>query len=61
MTTKNNFKELPNKEIYGGIQYKAKFPNGYGASIIKHNFSYGSSNDNWELAVLDDKGLCYTT
>ena len=58
----NNFLGLPSKPINGGIQHIAKFPNGYGASIVKHNFSYGNEQGLWELAVLDSKGrLCYDT
>ena len=38
---------------YGGIQRIYKFPNGYGASVIRHNGSYGSAQGLWELAVLD--------
>ena len=36
----------------GGIQYKFKFPNGYGASVIKSPYSYGGILDLWELAVI---------
>ncbi len=45
----------------GGHRYKVTYPNGYGASIIKHNGSYGREDDLWELAVLKDGGLCYDT
>lgn len=38
---------------FGGVQYRFKFDNGYGASVIKHKYSYGSEDDLWELAVLD--------
>ena len=53
-----DFKELPNKPLNGGIQYVAVFPNGKGASIVKHNFSYGNKVGLWELAVLKNiKGV----
>lgn len=49
-------------EHYGGIQRVYKFPNGYGASVIRHKGSYGFAKGLWELAVLDDTGdLCYYT
>jgi hypothetical protein len=58
----NDFKSLPSNGVYDGIQYLAKFPNGYGASIVRHQFSYGGRKGLWELAVLDDEGnLCYDT
>jgi len=47
-----DFKTLPNKPINEGIQYIAKFPNNYGASIVKHSFSYGNEKGLWELAVI---------
>jgi hypothetical protein len=57
-----NFKTLPNNPINGGIQYHFKADNGYGASIVKHRFSYGNEDDLWELAVTDKDGnLCYDT
>ena len=45
----------------GGIQKVYKFPNGYGASVIKHRGSYGHSKGLWELAVLEGGELCYDT
>lgn len=50
----------------GGYHWIFKFPNGYGASIIKHCESYGGEDDLFELAVIlyDENGewdLCYTT
>ena len=51
-----------------GVQYIFKFDNGYGASVIKYEGSYGYRQDLWELAVLlfdpDDPDyweLCYDT
>ena len=39
--------------INNGVQHKYAFPNNYGASVVKHDFSYGGQNGLWELAVLD--------
>ena len=48
--------------VHDGIQQVYKFENGWGASVIKHSFSYGGSDGLYELAVLDTTGdLCYTT
>ena len=52
--------------LLGGVQYKFRFENGYGASVIKHVGSYGCLDDLWELAVIkfEESGewnLCYTT
>lgn len=40
------------QEKNGGIQRFFKFNNGYGASVIRHDSSYGSDKGLWELAVL---------
>ena len=51
------FGEFPN-----GIQRIYKFKNGYGASVVMHNGSYGGNKGLWELAVLNEEGdLCYHT
>ena len=39
-----------------GDQIRVTFPNGYGASIINHDGSYGL-----EMAVLWNDELCYST
>ena len=36
-----------------GVQHIYKFPNDYGASVIKTDYSYGGKNGLWELAVYD--------
>lgn len=57
-----NFKTFDNKPLNGGIQYTATFPNGYGCSIVKHDFSYGGKDGLYELAVVGKDGdLCYDT
>lgn len=63
--------EYKEKEMNGGVQRLYKFDNGYGASVIRHNGSYGSDKGLWELAVVhfndpihfDGVGylLCYDT
>ena len=59
-----NYKQKHLKEtndFNGGIQKVYQFPNGYGASVIKHEGSYGGSDGLWELAVLKEEELCYDT
>ena len=60
-----SFKILPSNQINGGIQYLAFYPNGYGASIVQHQFSYGGNIGLWELAVIkgteEEWDICYTT
>jgi hypothetical protein len=57
----NNFLTLPSNPCNGGVQHKASFPNGYGASVVRHSFSYGNESGLWELAVLKDDSICYDT
>jgi len=45
---------LATNKVQDGIQKVYKFPNGYGASAIKHSYSYGGPEGLWELAVLDN-------
>jgi hypothetical protein len=35
-----------------GVQILYKFPNNFGASLIKSNLSYGGKDGLWELAVI---------
>ena len=46
----------------GGIFCRIQFENGYGASIVKHQYSYGGKDGLYELAVTDKNGqLTYET
>lgn len=46
-----------------GVQYLFKFNNGYGASVVKDDYSFGNKRDLWELALIfwdgDDYQLSY--
>ena len=44
-----------------GIYQEYSFPNGYGASVVKHAGSYGAKQGLWEVAVVQDGELCYST
>jgi hypothetical protein len=47
--------------IHGGTQDLYEFPNGYGASVISHNYSYGGKDGLFELAVLLNDEIKYDT
>ena len=53
MSILNDLKEV--KEFNGGHQLVYEFPNGLGASIIRHKNSYGFSKGLWEMAPMDEK------
>jgi len=60
----NPFIESPSEHcrLNGGDQWKFKFANGYGASVINSPMAYGGNRGLYELAVLDSDGhLCYDT
>ena len=46
----NNLIEI--RELHGGVQKIFKFDNMYGASVVKHKYSYGGDAGLWELAVI---------
>lgn len=52
---------IETKEYANGVQVVHEFPNGYGASVVKHDFSYGGKDGLWEMAVLKEGELCYNT
>ena len=53
-------------ELHGGVRKLYRFPNNYGASVVRHPYSYGFDENLWELAVIKfesdtDWSLCYLT
>ncbi len=57
-------------ETCDGVQNVFRFENGFGASVVKHEFSYGHESGLWELGVIkfstnnddaDDWSLIYDT
>lgn len=49
--------------IYGasGIAATCEFPNGYGAYVMRHDFSLGGRAGLYEIAVLKHNDICYDT
>lgn len=58
--SKLKFNEM--EGMFSGVRAVVEFDNGYGASIIKSEFSYGGKDGLYELAVLDSTGeISYDT
>ena len=47
-------------DIYNGVGYIYEFENGYGASVVKHDYSYGGKMGLYEIAVLDSLEIYVT-
>jgi hypothetical protein len=46
---------------FGGKCIVFTFDNGYGASVVSHEGSYGGKDGLWELAVLLENEITYST
>lgn len=52
---------LPTPQDKNGVQYIFEFNNGYSASVVRNNFSYGNRQGLWELAIMLNGKICYDT
>ena len=60
MKTFNDLEFKPTKSFFhNGITSRIHFQNGYGASVVKHDFSYGGKEGLYELAVLFENEIHY--
>ncbi|MDN7558827.1 hypothetical protein [Burkholderia orbicola] len=48
------------RPLNGGTQKLYRFENGFGASVVQHDFSYGADRGAWELAVIRFTGESWT-
>ena len=44
-----------------GIVSRTQFDNGYEASVVKSDYTYGGKNGLYELAIFKDGEICYDT
>ncbi len=53
---------ISTEKMFDGVREVYRFDNGFGASKVKHKFSYGGDMNLWEIAVLDNAGkVTYST
>ena len=50
---------IAERSVNGGVQKIYKFDNGYGASVVRHPFSYGGAQGLWEMALLNFDDLSW--
>lgn len=46
-----DFTPTRSRPMHGGAQHLYVFPNGWAASVVRHDFSYGGDAGLWELGV----------
>ena len=51
--------EFKNAVGHNGVTSRINFENGWGASVVKHDYSYGGKEGLYELAVIKDGDLHY--
>lgn len=51
----------PHPAGFGGIQAKMDFKNGFGVSVVQGEMLYTNNSNEYELAVLKNGSLCYST
>lgn len=55
------FRDLKFGPCYDGVEAVCKFPNGWGASVVRHSKSYGGKSGLYELAVLKHGAITQTS
>jgi hypothetical protein len=53
--------EFKNHPMGQGVQARTYFDNGYGASVVRSEHTYGGSDGLYELAVLKNGNITYDT
>ena len=57
-----DFQPHPNMGHVGGVQARIEFDNGYGASVVRSQYTYGGDRGLYELAVFGKDGhITYDT